>query len=105
MASSGKPKTTMAKLKREAALRERRHDKAARKQIRKLGQPYADRPGDLSPEADDQDPLASMPEGPEMGAAVTKPEGVDLGSLATAPEAEDQASRSTAPEPLLGALP
>jgi hypothetical protein len=35
MSSSGKPKTTMAKLKREAALRERRVEKAARKLIRK----------------------------------------------------------------------
>ena len=35
MASSGKPKTTRAKLQREAVLRERRLDKAARKQSRK----------------------------------------------------------------------
>jgi hypothetical protein len=38
MASSGKQKTTMAKLKREATLRERRHEKAIRKQIRKEAQ-------------------------------------------------------------------
>ena len=38
MASSGKPKTTRAKLQREAVLRERRLDKAARKQIRKQTQ-------------------------------------------------------------------
>jgi hypothetical protein len=38
MASSGKPKTTRAKLQREAVLRERRLDKAARKQIRKQAQ-------------------------------------------------------------------
>jgi hypothetical protein len=36
MASSGKKKTTMAKLTRESRLRERRLDKQARKDARKL---------------------------------------------------------------------
>jgi hypothetical protein len=36
MASSGKKKTTMAKLMRESRLRERRLDKQARKDARKL---------------------------------------------------------------------
>ena len=43
MASSGKHKTTMAKLSREAKLRERRVEKNQRKQIRKdtqASQPY-----------------------------------------------------------------
>ena len=35
MASTGKKKTTMAKLAREGRLRERRQEKAARKQARK----------------------------------------------------------------------
>ena len=35
MASSGKRKTTMAKLNRERKLLERRHEKAARKEARK----------------------------------------------------------------------
>jgi hypothetical protein len=35
MASTGKKKTTMAKLARESRLRERRQDKAARKEARK----------------------------------------------------------------------
>lgn len=35
MASRGKKKTTMAKLNRESKLRERRQDKAARKDARK----------------------------------------------------------------------
>jgi hypothetical protein len=35
MASSGKKKTTMAKLNREAKMRERRLDKQARKEARK----------------------------------------------------------------------
>jgi hypothetical protein len=35
MASSGKKKTTMAKLSRESRLRERRLEKAARKEARK----------------------------------------------------------------------
>lgn len=38
MASSGKKKTTMAKLMRESRLRERRQDKAARKESRKYAQ-------------------------------------------------------------------
>ncbi len=38
MGSSGKPKTTWSKLQREAGLRERRAEKAARKQIRKQAQ-------------------------------------------------------------------
>ena len=38
MASSGKPKTTRAKLQREAVLRERRLEKAARKEVRKQAQ-------------------------------------------------------------------
>jgi hypothetical protein len=37
MGSSGKKKTTMAKLMRESKLRERRLDKAARKDARKRG--------------------------------------------------------------------
>ena len=36
MASTGKKKTTMAKLTRESRLRERRQDKKARKDARKL---------------------------------------------------------------------
>jgi hypothetical protein len=39
MASSGKKKTTMAKLQRESRQRERRQDKLARKEARKLGLP------------------------------------------------------------------
>jgi hypothetical protein len=39
MASSGKPKTTYAKLQREAKIRERRFEKAARKQARKEAPP------------------------------------------------------------------
>jgi hypothetical protein len=49
MASSGKRKTTMAKLTRESRLRERRLDKQARKDARKRGlvdNPAGDGPGD-----------------------------------------------------------
>jgi hypothetical protein len=42
MGSSGKPKTTYAKLQREAVLRERRAEKAARKQARKEAPPDPD---------------------------------------------------------------
>lgn len=41
MASSGKKKTTMAKLNRESKLRERRQEKEARKRLRKLGAPLS----------------------------------------------------------------
>lgn len=47
MASSGKQKTTMAKLTRESRLRERRLDKQAKKDSRKLAPPHhSDWPGD-----------------------------------------------------------
>lgn len=47
MASSGKKKTTMAKLTRESRLRERRLDKQAKRDARKqTPAPHPDRPGD-----------------------------------------------------------
>jgi hypothetical protein len=47
MASSGKKKTTMAKLTRESRLRERRLDKQAKKDARKQAPAdHPDRPGD-----------------------------------------------------------
>ena len=47
MASSGKKKTTMAKLTRESRLRERRLDKQAKKDARKQTPVHhTDRPGD-----------------------------------------------------------
>ena len=47
MASSGKKKTTMAKLMRESRLRERRLDKQAKKEARKLAPAHdPDLPGD-----------------------------------------------------------
>ena len=47
MASSGKRKTTMAKLTRESKLRERRLDKQAKKEARKLAPAHhPDGPGD-----------------------------------------------------------
>jgi hypothetical protein len=48
MASSGKKKTTMAKLTRESRLRERRLDKQAKKDARKLAPALdPDSPGDI----------------------------------------------------------
>jgi len=44
MASSGKKKTTMAKLTRESRLRERRVEKKARKEARKLAASQPDQP-------------------------------------------------------------
>ncbi|MFZ0376885.1 MAG: hypothetical protein WCD11_19705 [Solirubrobacteraceae bacterium] len=49
MASTGKKKTTMAKLARESRLRERRVEKEARKQARKRAAAYpADQPSEPS---------------------------------------------------------
>jgi hypothetical protein len=51
MGSSGKPRTTMAKLQRETALRERRLDKAARKRARKEAPPETGQPDEFDPDA------------------------------------------------------
>jgi polysaccharide deacetylase 2 family uncharacterized protein YibQ len=55
MASSGKKKTTMAKLNRESKLRERRLDKQARKDARKYAaaHPTEETVDILSPEIDE----------------------------------------------------
>jgi hypothetical protein len=73
MASSGKKKTTMAKLTRERRLRERRIDKQAKKDARKQAAGQPGEPGDVL-----GDDLAQSPghvlsddvaESPESGAA------------------------------------
>lgn len=63
MASSGKKKTTMAKLMRESKLRERRQDKQAKKDARKLASGAgAHGPGDtLGPAVDAGQPDAGQP--------------------------------------------
>jgi hypothetical protein len=53
MASSGKQKTTMAKLTRESRLRERRLDKQAKKDARKLVRPSSDTERLPAPAQDD----------------------------------------------------
>lgn len=70
MASAGKKKTTMAKLNREARLRERRLDKAARKDARR--QAAAEGPGEPA------DTLTAVSdEDAETGAEHSDPDGVD----------------------------
>ena len=70
MASSGKKKTTMAKLMRESRLRERRLDKQARKDARKRNPAHLEEePGDALDEftpAESPDLVAaqSVPAGP-----------------------------------------
>ena len=55
MASTGKKKTTMAKLARESRLRERRLDKEARKRARKLAAAHpAAQPNDASTASQEQ---------------------------------------------------
>jgi hypothetical protein len=68
MASSGKKKTTMAKLMRESRLREKRIDKQARKDARKLGLlPVEDQPEELlgarTAESETPDAEQAAPEG------------------------------------------
>ena len=55
MGSSGKRKTTIAKLNRERKLRERRHEKQLKKDARKLG-------GAAAAPATDAEPPPSSPE-------------------------------------------
>ncbi len=74
MASSGKPKTTMAKLKREATLRERRAEKATRKRIRKLGQLDPSPEDDIYGEMPDLDSDVLVPEAPEHASDLSAPE-------------------------------
>jgi hypothetical protein len=73
MASSGKKKTTMAKLNRESKLRERRLDKQARKDARKYGPPASEEPVELldgeneldgTDQPDNEDPALATVAGP-----------------------------------------
>ena len=72
MASSGKRKTTMAKLNRERKLRERRVDKQAKKDARKQAATHEDeQSGDTLSTTDDQ----SVPQGTgeQLHGALTRP--------------------------------
>ena len=63
MASSGKKKTTMAKLNRERKLRERRLDKQAKKDARKQASVHQPgQPGDV--QASDDEQLIPAPDSP-----------------------------------------
>jgi hypothetical protein len=60
MASTGKKKTTMAKLARESRLRERRVEKEARKRARKDAAAHLATQGDTpQPEGDNEEDLAT----------------------------------------------
>ncbi len=66
MASGGKKRTTMAKLNRESKQRERRQDKLARKEARKLAPPSSELPleaaeADLLDPVEDGAPAAELP--------------------------------------------
>jgi hypothetical protein len=66
MASSGKRKTTMAKLSRESRLRERRLDKQARKEARK--QAAANPPAEPGHTLTDDDVESASPGAEQAGA-------------------------------------
>jgi hypothetical protein len=61
MASSGKKKTTMAKLTRESKLRERRATKAARKNARKASAAFQPESDTFQPESDTEPVAADNP--------------------------------------------
>jgi len=62
MASSGKKKTTMAKLNRERKLRERRLDKQAKKDARKQASHHHGQSRDALTGGDDQSMPAGIPQ-------------------------------------------
>ncbi len=77
MASSGKKKTTMAKLNRERKLRERRVDKQAKKDARKYAAAHPDEHlGDAPTSADDQ---LMPPQEPDSPYAAVGPVGPNQG--------------------------
>jgi hypothetical protein len=63
MASSGKKKTTMAKLDRERRMRERRMDKQARKDARKYAAAHPDALDDAPP--GDETAETAQPDAPQ----------------------------------------
>ncbi len=66
MASSSKKKTTMAKLTRESRLRERRLDKQAKKDARKLAPAHqSDLPGDTIDTVSESSPAGAGEPAPE----------------------------------------
>jgi hypothetical protein len=80
MASSGKKKTTMAKLNREAKMRERRMDKMARKDARK--QLAADVAAGIAPATVDENGIALELDEDAAAVAAARP---DKGSAPGAP--------------------
>ncbi len=71
MGSTGKKKTTMAKLARESRLRERRLDKEARKEARKLAAAHRPVPADTPRSAAGNRPATPLPAaGPRAGCSI-----------------------------------
>jgi hypothetical protein len=89
MASSGKKKTTMAKLARESKLRERRLDKQARKDARRLGLP--------DPRGELVDPSGALVDGSGNPIGLTGDH--PSGSPARVGPSGDRAGGSPAPAP------
>ena len=97
MGSSGKKKTTMAKLTRERKLRERRLDKQSRKEARKLaaaeGPPVAEM---IGPDGEPIDP-AAWPPADELESA-DAPQDVDAPQRVEAPQRVDTPQPAAAPQ-------
>jgi hypothetical protein len=94
MASGGKKKTTMAKLQRETRLRERRADKAARKDARKRDALLPHDEPDLT--ANDLDPESvSLAEDAELSSVTEDAEPTSVTDDAELASVADQAERSS----------
>jgi hypothetical protein len=75
MASRSKNKTTFAKLAREGRLRERRMEKAARKEARKRAAEDPSQPGDTDPDENADGELASPNADGELASPVVTSDG------------------------------
>ena len=71
MGSSGKTRTTFAKLSRESKLRDKRADKEARKAARKLD--AASAPGDIGDTPEGLHLASPGPDGEASGSGVSEP--------------------------------
>jgi hypothetical protein len=83
MASTGKKKTTMAKLAREGRLRERRMEKAARKRARKDAATHVASQGDSEPFAGDATEGGMPADGADAATGAHDTDGDSTGSTAS----------------------
>ena len=98
MGSSGKRKTTMAKLNRERKLQERRRDKAARKDARRSSPDPSHWGAALTAELEDAEGVEDQPDAPEGAEEQDQPaapEGVGTHEAGLAPPPSPSRSAQT----------